>query len=172
MDLPTYEDVAAAARRIEGAERRSESRRMKKGRGLWQRRYWEHVIRDTEDYRRHADYIHFNPVKHGYVSAPRLWPFFVSAMGTARAISGELGCARINLQGSWVDEANPAYSSWYGINFSWRSQGARKSRWHSAKLRGSMRPLFEEEPESPKLRYEKDPNEVRSKPWVMISKVS
>ncbi|TKR30349.1 transposase [Luteimonas gilva] len=62
------------SRRIEGAERRSESRRMKKERGLWQRRYWEHVIRDTEDYRRHADYIHFNPVKHGYVSAPRLWP--------------------------------------------------------------------------------------------------
>ncbi|TKR30354.1 transposase [Luteimonas gilva] len=63
------------SRRIEGAERRSESRLRKKERGLWQRRYWEHVVRDTEDYRRHADYIHFNPVKHGYVSAPRLWPY-------------------------------------------------------------------------------------------------
>lgn len=62
------------SRRIEAGERRGDSRRKKKERGFWQRRYWEHVIRDEKDYRRHADYIHFNPVKHGYVSAPRLWP--------------------------------------------------------------------------------------------------
>jgi putative transposase len=35
---------------------------------LWQRRYWEHTIRDDEDFERHVDYIHFNPVKHGLVS--------------------------------------------------------------------------------------------------------
>jgi REP-associated tyrosine transposase len=40
---------------------------------IWQRRYWEHLIRDAEDWRRHMDYIHYNPVKHGYVSAPALW---------------------------------------------------------------------------------------------------
>jgi len=37
---------------------------------LWQRRFWDHVIRNTEDLHRHMDYIHFNPVKHGYVSEP------------------------------------------------------------------------------------------------------
>jgi putative transposase len=41
---------------------------------LWQARYWEHLIRDEADFERHADYIHFNPVKHGYVGDPSLWP--------------------------------------------------------------------------------------------------
>lgn len=44
-------------------------------RGVWQRRYWEHLIRDEEDYRRHFDYIHINPVKHGWVPRGRDWPF-------------------------------------------------------------------------------------------------
>jgi putative transposase len=52
----------------------SDSRKRKGERGVWQRRYWEHVIRDEADYHRHADYIHFNPVKHGYVSAVKDWP--------------------------------------------------------------------------------------------------
>jgi putative transposase len=42
---------------------------------LWQRRYWEHTIRDDGDFARHVDYIHFNPVKHGLVSRPRDWPY-------------------------------------------------------------------------------------------------
>jgi len=37
---------------------------------LWQRRFWDHVIRNAQDLHRHMDYIHFNPVKHGYVSRP------------------------------------------------------------------------------------------------------
>jgi putative transposase len=41
---------------------------------LWQRRYWEHLVRDEEDWRRHCDYIHYNPVRHGYVSCPEDWP--------------------------------------------------------------------------------------------------
>jgi putative transposase len=41
---------------------------------IWQRRFWEHVLRDEEDWRRHMDYIHYNPVKHGYVVSPREWP--------------------------------------------------------------------------------------------------
>lgn len=44
-------------------------------RGIWQRRFWEHAIRDEEDYNAHVDYIHFNPVKHGHVSNPDDWPF-------------------------------------------------------------------------------------------------
>lgn len=41
---------------------------------VWQRRFWEHAIRDLNDWRRHVDYIHFNPVKHGLVSAAADWP--------------------------------------------------------------------------------------------------
>jgi REP-associated tyrosine transposase len=42
-------------------------------RGIWQRRYHEHVIRDVDDLENHFDYIHFNPVKHGYVTHPANW---------------------------------------------------------------------------------------------------
>ena len=41
---------------------------------LWQRRYWEHTIRDEEDLQRHVDYIHFNPVKHGHAKRAVDWP--------------------------------------------------------------------------------------------------
>jgi putative transposase len=44
-------------------------------RGIWQRRYWEHTIRDDGDYAAHMDYIHFNPVKHGLAHGPGDWPF-------------------------------------------------------------------------------------------------
>jgi putative transposase len=42
---------------------------------LWQRRFWEHTIRDETDYERHVDYIHFNPVKHSLVTRVRDWPY-------------------------------------------------------------------------------------------------
>jgi putative transposase len=41
---------------------------------VWQRRFWEHTIRDDEDFARHVAYIHYNPVKHGLVGAVREWP--------------------------------------------------------------------------------------------------
>jgi putative transposase len=41
---------------------------------LWQRRFWEHTIRDEEDLARHIDYIHYNPVKHGLVTQVCDWP--------------------------------------------------------------------------------------------------
>ncbi len=43
-------------------------------RGIWQRRYWEHTIRDDRDFAAHMDYTHFNPVKHGLVGHPADWP--------------------------------------------------------------------------------------------------
>lgn len=43
-------------------------------RGIWQRRYWEHTIRDEKDYAAHVDYIHFNPVKHGHAHRVADWP--------------------------------------------------------------------------------------------------
>ncbi|MEO6365197.1 MAG: transposase [Luteimonas sp.] len=62
------------SRQIPGGERRGDSRIARAERGLWQRRYWAHLIRDEQDLLRHVDYIHFNPVKHGYVQRAADWP--------------------------------------------------------------------------------------------------
>jgi putative transposase len=53
----------------------SESRRNHREAAIWQRRFWEHQIRDETDYRNHIDYIHYNPVKHGLVDQVRNWPY-------------------------------------------------------------------------------------------------
>jgi putative transposase len=42
---------------------------------IWQRRFWEHQIRDERDLHVHLDYIHYNPVKHGLVDSPGKWPY-------------------------------------------------------------------------------------------------
>jgi putative transposase len=63
------------SRQIAAGEPLSASRRKRGERGIWQRRYWEHAIRDEKDYMSHMDYIHFNPVKHGYVTLPAEWRF-------------------------------------------------------------------------------------------------
>ena len=42
---------------------------------LWQHRYWEHLIRDEDDFAAHMDYLHINPLKHGLVEAVRNWPY-------------------------------------------------------------------------------------------------
>ncbi len=47
----------------------------KQERGIWQRRFWEHAIRDEVDFNQHVDYIHYNPVKHGYVLCVIDWPY-------------------------------------------------------------------------------------------------
>ncbi len=57
------------------AARRSMSKIRKRERGIWQRRYWEHAIRDDADFERHIDYIHYNPVKHRLVTRVADWPF-------------------------------------------------------------------------------------------------
>ncbi len=53
----------------------SKSRKRKNERGIWQRRFWEHLIKDKKDYQNHLDYIHYNPVKHGYVQRAIDWPY-------------------------------------------------------------------------------------------------
>ena len=62
------------SRQIPVTEHRSAIRQRRGERGIWQRRYWEHLIRDESDYRHHVDYIHYNPVKHGLVSRATDWP--------------------------------------------------------------------------------------------------
>ena len=52
----------------------SEGRKHQRRRGIWQPRYWEHTLENDDDFERHFDYIHWDPVKHGYVRCPREWP--------------------------------------------------------------------------------------------------
>jgi putative transposase len=56
-------------------ERRSTVRKARGERGIWQRQFWEHVIRDDRDYANHIDYCHIYPFKHGYVRQVRDWPY-------------------------------------------------------------------------------------------------
>lgn len=76
-DFPTRWMLIKAgfSRHIPRSERRSPSRVAKEERGIWQRRYWEHLIRDERDFARHVEYIHFNPVKHGLVKRTVEWPY-------------------------------------------------------------------------------------------------
>jgi len=66
---------AGFSRQLPTGEQRSRSRERRGERGIWQRRYWEHLIRDEADFVRHMDYIHWNPVKHGWVRRVRDWPW-------------------------------------------------------------------------------------------------
>ncbi len=54
---------------------KSPSRASKGEHGIWQRRFWEHLIRDDDDFNKHVEYIHYNPVKHGLVKSPKDWPY-------------------------------------------------------------------------------------------------
>ena len=62
-------------RSLPKTERRSAVRLAAGERGIWQRHYWEHCIRDDADYARHMDYVHVNPLKHGLVSRVVDWPY-------------------------------------------------------------------------------------------------
>lgn len=63
------------SRQIQPLEAISQSRKNKRERGIWQRRYWEHLIQNPHDFEQHVNYIHFNPVKHGYVLNPADWKY-------------------------------------------------------------------------------------------------
>jgi putative transposase len=78
---PGDSDFSGRWRRIKGlfsravASARGLRRPVGGGYGLWQRRFWEHTIRDEGDFARHVDYIHFNPVKHTIVTRVVDWPY-------------------------------------------------------------------------------------------------
>lgn len=86
------------------AGNRSRSRAGKGERAVWQRRYWEHTIRDERDFQAHLDYIHINPVKHGLVSAPRDWPHSTFAEWVARGV----------YETRWGTDEMPALPEWVG----------------------------------------------------------
>ena len=66
---------ATFAKSLPVAEYRPPVRRRRGERGIWQRRYWEHLIRDDADFAAHMDYVHINPVKHGLVKQVTDWPY-------------------------------------------------------------------------------------------------
>jgi len=76
-DFPTRWRLIKArfSRSVEQNGKISASRLRKGERNIWQRRFWEHAIRDERDYWNHIDYIHINPVKHGYVTRVADWPY-------------------------------------------------------------------------------------------------
>ena len=63
------------SKRLPQTESRSAARVRRGERGLWQRRYWEHLVRDANDFAAHMDYVHFNPVKHGHCGRVVDWPY-------------------------------------------------------------------------------------------------
>jgi len=70
---------------------RSASKVGKREKGIWQRRYWEHAIRDDADLERYVDYIHFNPVKHGMLRGWSIGRTAVSTVMSSGAMRGRLG---------------------------------------------------------------------------------
>ena len=66
---------ARFSRGLDAVETRSDSKITKREKGIWQRRYWEHQIRDEHHFANHIDYIHHNPVKHGLVEQVSDWPY-------------------------------------------------------------------------------------------------
>jgi putative transposase len=56
-------------------ERLSKTKVKRNERGIWQHRFWEHTIHDDRDYQAHMDYLHFNPVKHGFVGSVQEWEY-------------------------------------------------------------------------------------------------
>jgi putative transposase len=63
------------AKSLPKTERLSSVRQARGERGIWQRRFWEHLIRDERDFQRHVEYCYINPVKHGHVVRVQDWPF-------------------------------------------------------------------------------------------------
>lgn len=83
---------AAFSRALPRVEHRSVRRIARAERGIWQRRYWEHVIRDDRDLAAHVDYIHFNPVKHGHARRVVDWPHSTFHLDVARgAVAADWG---------------------------------------------------------------------------------
>ncbi len=102
-------DFSGRLRRIKGhfsnhmiAAAASVERHPNREYALWQRRFWEHTIRNEEDFARHVDYIHFNPIKHGLVARVGDWPHSSFHLYVRRGL----------LASDWagdIDEGGPGY---------------------------------------------------------------
>jgi putative transposase len=98
---PNDADFSGRWRRIKGCfsgaliEANTSLKRWPNGElALWQRRFWEHTVRDEDDFSQHVEYIHFNPVKHGLVGCVRDWPHSSFHRCKGRPVAQRLGRAR------------------------------------------------------------------------------
>jgi putative transposase len=89
------------ARALPATERRDETRLARGERGIWQRRFWEHLIRDEDDFGRHVDYCTINPVKHGYVRRVADWPYSSFHRDVRRGLFTEDWGGEIDLSGAF-----------------------------------------------------------------------
>ncbi len=85
----------------------SASQHRQRCRGVWQKRFWEHRIRNARDFHMHVDYIHANPVKHGLVALPREWAHSTFVRFVDAGWYEDDWCGRIDLPGNteyvWVE---------------------------------------------------------------------
>jgi putative transposase len=102
---------SAFSRRLPLDERISASRAAKGERGIRQRRYWEHTIRNENDFARHVDYIHINPVKHGLVTRVRDWPHSTFHRMVERGIYPEDWAGDVSDDGAPFGERPPEYAA-------------------------------------------------------------
>src|SRR5438270_1715564 len=91
---------------IPTSERLSRVRRARGERGIWQRRFWEHLIRDDEDYRRHVEYCYINPIKHGLVGCVRDWRLSSFHRDVAAGLFSEDWAGRIEQVGDFGERWN------------------------------------------------------------------
>jgi putative transposase len=75
------------------------AQRQRRNPGIWQDRFWEHAIRDYVDFRRHRDYIHFNPVKHGLVERAFDWPWSTFHRHVRQGVYEEDWCGHLDFGG-------------------------------------------------------------------------
>lgn len=96
----------AFSKRIERGEALSTSGQNRGERGIWQRRFWEHTIRNERDYAAHLDYIHLNPVKHGL--APRVsdWPYSSFRRAVKMGLYPEAWAGGDDMDGNWGEPAS------------------------------------------------------------------
>ena len=86
------------SRSLQKSEYRSRVRLLAGERGIWQRHFWEHLIRDEADYQKHVDYVHVNPLKHGYVKRVRDWPYSTFHNYVKQGIYSADWCGDLNIE--------------------------------------------------------------------------
>lgn len=85
------------SRALPKTEYRSNVRKASGERGIWQRHFWEHLIRDEKDFERHVDYVHVNPVKHRLVTQVSQWPYSSFHRYVERGVYPENWCGAVDI---------------------------------------------------------------------------
>ena len=64
------------SRQMQFNENQTEEQKNRREKGIWQRKYYDHIIRNENDFYKHLDYIHYNPIKHDYVKKAKDWKYY------------------------------------------------------------------------------------------------